>query len=71
MTRAEHVEWCQERARFYLDKGDLHEAVASMTSDMGKHAETRDAGRAMGMLGIFEAMNGNMEGVRRFIEGFN
>src|SRR5713226_8470617 len=41
MTRDEHVEWCKKRAREYLDKGDLENAIASMISDMNKHPECR------------------------------
>ena len=31
--RDEHLEWCKERAREYLDAGELSNAVASMGSD--------------------------------------
>lgn len=69
-TRAEHVKWCKQRALAYLDAGDLHNAVASMSSDMMKHEETRDAMKAMAMLGMAELMTGNADSVRKYIEGF-
>ena len=71
MTRTEHVEWCKERAREYLDRGDIVDAVTSMISDMGKHDETKTIAEAMGPIGMMEAMNGSVDGARRFIEGFN
>jgi hypothetical protein len=70
MDRAEHVRWCKERAREYLNEGDLQQAVASMLSDLTKHPDTQNVGRGTGMLGIMCAANGDNEGVRRFIEGF-
>jgi hypothetical protein len=72
-TRDEHLEWCKERAREYLDRGDLANAVASMGSDMDKHPETRMAGEKMGML-MYVAMirltEGDVQGVRDWVEGF-
>jgi|HubBroStandDraft_5_1064220.scaffolds.fasta_scaffold277952_2 hypothetical protein len=72
-TREEHLEWCKERAREYLDRGDLANAVASMGSDMDKHPETRMAGEKMGML-MYVAMirltEGDVQGVRDLVEGF-
>lgn len=72
MTRQEHLAWAKERAIEYADRGEVGNAVASLTSDLGKHPET--AGHSglelMGML----AVTGNLEQpgeLRRFIEGFN
>jgi hypothetical protein len=39
-TRDEHLEWCKERARVYLDRGELLDAVTSMGSDLDQHPET-------------------------------
>jgi hypothetical protein len=72
-TREEHLEWCKERAREYLDRGDLANAVASMGSDMDKHPETRMAGEKMGMLiyvAMFRITEGDVQGVRDWVEGF-
>jgi hypothetical protein len=72
-TRDEHLEWCKERAREYLDRGDLANAVASMGSDMDEHPDTRMAGEKMGML-MYVAMirltEGDVQGVRDWVEGF-
>lgn len=70
MTREEHLNWCKQRAREYLDKGDTANAVASMLSDLGKHEETKAAGASMGMIGLFAAASSNLDDARRFIEGF-
>lgn len=40
MTRSEHIRWCKQHAREYVNEGDLSQAVASMISDLGKHPET-------------------------------
>lgn len=76
-TRAEHLRWCKQRALEYLQPGQyfsLDEAMASMTSDLGKHDETRHHVemtvplmfqlRAAGQLNTPEAM-------RKFINDFN
>jgi hypothetical protein len=72
-TREEHLEWCKQRAREYLDAGDLANAVASMGSDIDKHPETRLTGAAMGTL-VYVAMlritEGDVRGVREWVEGF-
>jgi hypothetical protein len=69
-TRAEHVEWCKARAREYLDAGDAKNAFASMGSDMAKHPETREAVQALMMIGMMDAADGNLAGLRRWVEGF-
>jgi hypothetical protein len=72
-TRAEHLEWCKQRAREYLDRGDLANAVASMGSDMDKHPETRMAGEKMGTLiyvALIRITEGDVQGVRDWVEGF-
>ena len=72
-TREEHLEWCKQRAREYLDRGELADAVASMGSDMDKHPETRMAGDKMGTLmyvAMFRIVEGDVQGVRDWVEGF-
>ncbi len=71
MDRTEHLEWCKERAREYLDNGDVQNAITSMLSDMGKHEETVSTGAAMAPLAAFELMNPSVDSARRFIDGFN
>lgn len=68
-TRAEHVQWCKQRALEYLP-GDPRQALGSMLSDMRKHDETIGVITDMGPIVIFEMMNPTPESARRFIEGF-
>lgn len=70
LTRAEYLQWCKDRALEYLNQGDLLNAVASMSSDMSKHPETQTS-QSLFTLGMFEALNQNADGVRRWIIGFN
>jgi len=75
MTREQHLAWCKKRALEYVDKGDLANGVTSMISDMDKHDETRfDPKSVLGMLGLLalqQAVQGDRDGFRRFIVGFN
>jgi hypothetical protein len=71
-SRTDHVEWCKKRAREYLDRGDVANAVGSMMSDMRKHPETADVVIGpLGMLGLMAVQSGSIEEARRYIEGFN
>lgn len=71
MTRHEHLEWCKNRAHEYLDKGDLANAIASMLSDLNKHVETKlSKGSPLSQLGMMTVMNHDMNGAKRFIDGF-
>ncbi len=42
MTRAEHLEWCKQRALDLVKHGSLTDAFASFMSDMSKHPETQN-----------------------------
>ena len=71
-TRAEHIQWCKDRALEYCNRGDPDEAFASMMSDIRKHPET-DA-PALTSLGMMLKMSGQLktvQQVREFIKGFN
>lgn len=68
-TRAEHLEWCKKRANQYLDMGDGNQAYASFVSDMRKHPETENH-PAFELMGIL-MVTGNLNDVRKFIDGFN
>lgn len=70
-TREEHMIWCKMRALEYVDRGDCHNAVVSMGSDLGKHEETSTpATPGLIMIGMMEISKGT-EAVRRWINGFN
>ena len=71
-TRSEHLEWCKQRARDYLARRDIANAVTSMLSDLSKHPETAKSSEGMlAALGIMTIQKGDLEGARRFIDGFN
>lgn len=72
MDRADHLQWCKDRALEYVAHGDLPNALASMFSDLGKHPDTAD--HAGIQLGFMQQMSGSLntpDTVRRFIQGFN
>lgn len=67
--RPAHVAWCQMRALEYLDDGDLMNALASMGSDMAKRDDCRIAPHLY-MAGVNLAMSRDVDGLRRWIKGF-
>jgi hypothetical protein len=67
--REEHLIWCKKRAMEYFNRGDYANAVGSMLSDLSKHPETK-CNDVLAVLGIMYVSKGDIEGVRRFIEGF-
>lgn len=72
MTRAEHLEWCKQRALEYVDIGDMDQAYASMVSNLGKHPET--ANHSAIELGTMLLITGHLSSsheMRKFILGFN
>lgn len=71
-TRAEHLEWCKQRAREYCERGDTMNAMTSMFSDLDKHPET--TGHAGTHIGLMLMMTGGLREpseARKFIDGFN
>ena len=70
MTREEHLQECKRRANEYLKAYDVPNAITSMLSDLGKHPDTKAAGESMAMLGMLYIVNRDMDGARRFIDGF-
>ena len=69
-TRQEHLDWCKQRAREYLNRGDIRNGVTSMLSDLSKHPETAPIGEKMGSLGMLYIINHDALGARQFVEGF-
>lgn len=70
MNAREHFDWSITRATEYLAMGDAPAAMASLTSDLGKHEGT--AGiltMDLQLLLIGEYSIGGVLGVRRFIAG--
>jgi hypothetical protein len=68
-TRAEHMQWCKTRALEYLKIGDVSEAIASMVSDLSKHADTAKVG--MSPMFMLELIKNDVNSAKHFIEGFN
>ncbi len=73
MTRAEHLQWCKDRAIEILDNsGDVAGAYASFGSDMNKHDDTRNhSAIELGIMMLFGGQLGDVEAMRKFINGFN
>ena len=72
MTRAEHLQWCKDRALEILDSGDITQAYASMASDLGKHEGTSEhAAIELGAMLMFSGNLNTDREMREFIEGFN
>jgi hypothetical protein len=72
MTRAEHLQWCKDRALEYVNEGKLTLAFSSMVSDLGKHDEL--ANHAGIRFGTELLLSGHLETepkMREFITGFN
>jgi hypothetical protein len=64
--------WCKKRALAYIEEGDLTQAYASMTSDLGKHPDTANhTGIVLGMMLMLSGKLNTPEEMRNFIEGFN
>lgn len=71
-TRNEHLAWCKQRAREYLDHSDAQNALASMLSDLGKHPETKEhIGIQLGLGLMMAGQLSTVQQVRDFVEGFN
>lgn len=69
-TRTEHLQWCKDRAKEYIDRGDLSNALASFFSDMGKHDETRDH-PFLGVGAMMMTSCRDSDEMWKFIDGFN
>ena len=67
--RDEHLEWCKERAREYLDAGELPNAVASMGSDLAKHPELKPKPHLF-LLGTMRVLDGDPAAARAWVEDF-
>lgn len=76
-TRDEHLQWCKQRALEYLEPGpyfSIDDAMASITSDLGKHGETQHHVQMTIPLMLQLRADGKLSTpaeMRKFIEGFN
>lgn len=72
MDRAEHLQWCKDRAIAYVESNDLNQAFASFSSDMSKHPETENhSALNLGAMLLFGGHLDTAAKMRKWIEGFN
>ncbi len=72
MNRQEHLEWCKKRALEYVDRRDIDNAWASMSSDLSKHNETKNhAAIELGTMMLVLGRLSTADEMRKFILGFN
>ncbi len=72
ISRADHLQWCKDRALEYVELGDLIEAIASMVSDLKKHPQTQlspPVERALIIPILFNQLDEKK--VTEWINGFN
>lgn len=69
-TRDEHLEWCKERARWDLDRGNVADAIATMCTCLEQHPDFVGIAEKMGPLAIYYALRNDIEDAKRFVEGF-
>ena len=69
--RKEHIAWCKNRAKEYVEIGDFPNAVWGMLSDLSLHPEAKDYKASKRVLGAATLEKNEREGVLNFIEGFN
>lgn len=69
-TREEHLEWSKEVARHDLDRGGVADAIATMCTCLAQHPDFVGVVDKMMPLGLFYAVHNDLEGARRFVEGF-
>jgi hypothetical protein len=75
-TEAEHIRWCKSQAHALVERGLLASAVANFGRHMKEHPDTRGFANSLPMsLLIMDGMNmakqGNLDGVRKWIDGFS
>ncbi len=76
MNRAEHLQWCKDRANKEFEfSGKLEDAFASMMSDLRKHEEEDRAYiEALRLTGMSMQMGGQLNSeakMFKWIDGFN
>ena len=69
-ARDQYLASCKERALKYLDHGEIANAIASMQSDLQKHPDFKGIASQLDSLGLLYAMNDDVDGARRLIEGY-
>ena len=71
-TRAEHLEWCKQRAREYCESGDALVALTSLLKNLSKHPETANhIGIQLALMLHAVGNSNNKAAVLRHIDGYN
>ena len=70
MSRADHLQWCKDRAMEYVNTGDSTNAIASMISDLGKHPETAQSA-SLGMMLAIVINRNDKAAMTNWVQGFN
>ena len=71
-TRAEHLQWCKDRALAYVEVDDNQQAFNSFMSDMSKHPETKDNPfLLMGLPMLMGGLLSTPDEMNNWINGFN
>jgi hypothetical protein len=70
-SRKEHIVWCKNRAKEYVEIGDFLNAVWGMLSDLSLHPEAKNYEASKRSLGAATLLKNEREAVIGFIEGFN
>lgn len=72
MDRAQHLQWCKDRAIEYVNADDLPQAWASMVSDMRRHEKTANhIGLKLGIMMMLAGELCTTDKMLKFIESFN
>ena len=72
MDRAEHLQWCKDRALEYVKEADTQKAFASFSSDMSKHSETANhSALQLGTMLLFGGHLSTSNEMKKWINGFN
>jgi len=58
MNRADHLQWCKDRAMEYVNQGDTKQAFASFVSNLLKHPETEN--HLVIEMGMMLLLSGNL-----------
>ena len=73
MDRAEHLQWCKDRAMEYVRGGDINGAFASMASDIMKHPDTQhhESTNTLGMAQLIGGLISTPIQMEQWIQGYN
>jgi len=71
MNRAEHLQWCKDRALEHINNGDINQGITSMMSNIRKHPETdSEAYASLCMMMLMGNQLSTKQAAVDFINGF-